>query len=75
MLRRPLRTLLAFALAVSFLAPHCLLAQALPKNVVFILSDDHRHDFMGFHPDAPVFLETPHVDRMAEGASTSETHS
>lgn len=39
------------------------------RNVIFILSDDHRYDFMGFHPDAPAFLETPHMDRMArEGA-------
>lgn len=40
-----------------------------PENVVFILSDDHRHDFMGFHEDAPDFLETPAMDRMVrEGA-------
>lgn len=38
---------------------------ALPTNVVFILSDDHRYDFMGFHPNAPDFLETPAMDRMA----------
>ena len=38
-----------------------------PRNVVFILSDDHRHDFMGFHPNAPDFLETPNLDRMAAG--------
>ena len=39
------------------------------RNVVFILSDDHRFDFMGFHPDSPKFLETPNMDRMArEGA-------
>jgi N-acetylglucosamine-6-sulfatase len=40
---------------------------AAPRNVVFILSDDHRHDFMGFHPNAPDFLETPNLDRMAAG--------
>jgi N-acetylglucosamine-6-sulfatase len=34
-------------------------------NVVLILSDDHRYDFMTFHPDAPAFLETPHLDRLA----------
>ena len=40
-----------------------------PRNVIFILSDDHRYDFMGFHEDAPDFLETPAMDRMArEGA-------
>ena len=35
-----------------------------PRNVIFILSDDHRHDFMGFTGRVP-FLETPHMDRMA----------
>jgi len=40
-----------------------------PKNVVFILADDHRYDYMGFHPNSPEFLETPAMDRMAaEGA-------
>ncbi|MCX2742295.1 sulfatase [Mangrovivirga sp. M17] len=34
-----------------------------PKNVVFILSDDHRYDFMGFTGKVP-FLETPNMDRM-----------
>jgi len=41
--------------------------QAQPENVVFILSDDHRYDFMGFHERAPDFLETPSLDRMASG--------
>ncbi len=40
-----------------------------PTNVVFILSDDHRYDFMGFHDEAPSYVETPSMDRMAnEGA-------
>lgn len=39
--------------------------QSKPKNVVFILSDDHRYDFMGFHPDAPSYIETPSLDKMA----------
>src|SRR5699024_652563 len=44
-------------------------AQNQPQNVIFILSDDHRYDYMGFHPDGPDFLETPSMDRMAkEGA-------
>jgi len=39
-----------------------------PVNVVFILSDDHRYDFMGFMDKVPD-LETPNMDRMArEGA-------
>ena len=40
-----------------------------PTNVVFILSDDHRYDFMGFHEGAPDSLRTPALDRMRrEGA-------
>ena len=38
-------------------------------NLVLVLSDDHRHDFMGFHPDSPEWLETPTMDKLAsEGA-------
>ncbi|MDA7652702.1 sulfatase [bacterium] len=32
---------------------------------MLILSDDHRHDFMGFMEEGPAFLETPNLDRMA----------
>ena len=40
-----------------------------PRNVIFILSDDHRYDFMSFMERAPEFLRTPNMDRMAaEGA-------
>lgn len=43
--------------------------ETTPRNVIFLLSDDHRYDFMGFMPEAPDFLETPAMDRMArEGA-------
>jgi N-acetylglucosamine-6-sulfatase len=38
---------------------------APPRNVILILSDDHRYDFMSFHPRAPGFLATPGMDRMA----------
>ena len=39
-----------------------------PMNVIFILSDDHRYDYMGFMNTVP-WLETPAMDRMAaEGA-------
>jgi len=39
-----------------------------PRNIVFILSDDHRYDFMGFL-GKPAFLQTPNLDRLArEGA-------
>ena len=39
-----------------------------PKNVIYILSDDHRYDFMGFTGKVP-WLKTPNLDRLAaEGA-------
>ncbi|NJM55493.1 MAG: sulfatase [Verrucomicrobiae bacterium] len=60
---RLLLTCLALALAIA--SP----LAAAPRNIIFILSDDHRWDFLGFMPEAPSFLETPHLDRMArEGA-------
>lgn len=44
-------------------------ARAAPRNIIFILSDDHRHDFMSFVPGAPPFLQTPNLDRMARGGA------
>jgi N-acetylglucosamine-6-sulfatase len=35
------------------------------RNVILVLSDDHRYDFLGFHPGAPEWLETPSMDYMA----------
>ena len=35
---------------------------AARRNVVFILSDDHRYDFMGFHPNAPDWLKSPGLE-------------
>jgi N-acetylglucosamine-6-sulfatase len=35
-----------------------------PRNIVFILSDDHRYDAMGFLKGQK-FLETPHLDSLA----------
>jgi len=35
------------------------------RNIVFVLSDDHRYDFMSFMKGSPAFLETPNMDRMA----------
>jgi N-acetylglucosamine-6-sulfatase len=40
-----------------------------PRNVVLILSDDHRYDFLGFMPAGPDWLETPSLDRMARGGA------
>ena len=57
--------LLIFCLLL-FVGPRLAPAQSsdVPENVVFIFSDDHRYDFMGFHDRAPDFLETPNLDRM-----------
>ena len=43
------------------------MAGETPRNIIFILADDHRFDAMGFagHP----FLETPNLDRMAKGGA------
>lgn len=58
------------AAAVASLALPALLSGApaapatpKPRNIVFILVDDHRYDALGFagHP----FLETPHLDSLA----------
>ena len=38
------------------------------RNVIFILSDDHRYDFMGFL-NKPKYLETPNMDKMALGGA------
>ncbi len=44
-------------------------ADPKPRNVIFVLSDDHRYDFMSCMPQCPPFLKTPNMDRMArEGA-------
>jgi hypothetical protein len=35
------------------------------ENVVFILSDDHCFDLMGFMDEAPDWFETPNLDWLA----------
>ena len=37
-----------------------------PKNIIFILSDDHRYDFMSFMENMVPWLETPNLDRLAK---------
>ncbi|MDH5821648.1 sulfatase [Luteimonas sp. RD2P54] len=68
------RLALAFAtlLLLALTAPAAAQRDAPPRNVVFILSDDHRHDFMGFVPGAPEWLETPSLDRMAAAGAHVE---
>jgi len=40
-----------------------------PRNIILLLSDDHRYDFLGFMERAPAWLETPALDRMAKGGA------
>jgi arylsulfatase A-like enzyme len=43
-------------------------ASVKPRNVIFILTDDHRYDFMGFTGKLP-WQKTPNMDRLyREGA-------
>jgi N-acetylglucosamine-6-sulfatase len=62
----PSRLLYSLALLV-LTAGSLTAAAAKPRNIVFILSDDHRFDAMGFmgHP----FLETPHLDSLARNGA------
>lgn len=53
--------LIAFSLLLAVAGT----ARAESPNVIFILSDDHRYDFMSFMEQSPEFLETPNLDRFA----------
>lgn len=59
-------------LVLFFFAGACsIFAQQKKPNIVFILSDDHRYDFMGFTGAVPG-LKTPNMDALAsEGAHMS----
>ncbi|MBM3884002.1 MAG: sulfatase [Verrucomicrobia bacterium] len=39
------------------------------RNLILLLSDDHRYDFLGGHTHAPAWLETPNLDRLARGGA------
>jgi len=56
-----------FALLLSgfIYAQNSMPSKSKPMNVVFILTDDHRFDFMGFTGKVP-WLETPAMDKMAK---------
>lgn len=64
-----------FVAATAVAAPGSVAADAgappvgRPRNLILILSDDHRHDFMSFVPGAPPWLETPGLDRLARGGA------
>ena len=57
-------TTLIYPFVIVLGAADCYADSKQPLNVVFILSDDHRYDYMGFMQRIP-WLETPHMDRMA----------
>ncbi|MEW6128143.1 MAG: sulfatase [Acidobacteriota bacterium] len=40
------------------------LPKTKPRNIIFILTDDHRYDALGFLHSQP-FIETPNLDEMA----------
>lgn len=70
-MKKGIRILIVLVFTISFSWPKALYSQIqgakkerLRKNVVFILSDDHRYDFMGFTGKVP-FLKTPNMDKMA----------
>jgi N-acetylglucosamine-6-sulfatase len=44
------------------------LPKAKPRNIIFILTDDHRYDAMGFL-QAQTFIETPNMDKLAKGGA------
>ncbi len=61
-------TIIAVNVFVSIFCPVGVGADS-PRNIVFVLSDDHRYDFMSCSAGCPEFLKTPNMDRMAsEGA-------
>ena len=41
-----------------------------PRNIVFIFTDDQRYDGLGLRDD---YFNTPHLDRLADGASSLKT--
>ncbi len=66
LLTRTAVCLWALSLMLGLLSPDAAFAADRP-NVVFVLTDDQRHDLLGIagHP----YLQTPHIDRLArEGA-------
>jgi len=54
-------------LATTAAAPGLLTAQSKKRNIIFILTDDHRYNIMSCagHP----WVKTPHLDRMARGGA------
>jgi N-acetylglucosamine-6-sulfatase len=55
------REILGAASAAPFLSAQ---SKSKPRNIIFMLTDDHRYDAMGFLKGQS-WLETPHLDSMA----------
>ena len=65
--------LTATGLLVAFRPQTPSKAPAKPKNIIYILADDHRYDFMGFTGKV-AGLKTPNLDRLArDGAHVRNT--
>lgn len=62
---RHLRIVLAAALALLTLGPSvgCQSQEETRPNIIVIITDDHRHDFLG--SVSPEFVRTPNLDRLA----------
>lgn len=64
-----LSAVLLFAVVCGAPEPGFAQQGAAPRNIILVLSDDHRFDFMGFMDAAPEWLKTPALDRMAAGGA------
>ena len=64
-------TMMSFGVLAQKKAPDIVLSKIQnqkPRNIIFILTDDHRYDFMGFTGRVS-WLKTPNMDRLYhEGA-------
>ncbi len=66
--REALARLAAVPMAARIAGARPAAAAPTGRNVLFVLTDDHRYDAMGFMKPQP-FIETPNLDRLArEGA-------
>lgn len=64
-IRRTFLTVLGALLLATAWGGAARAAEPEVQNVIFVLSDDHRYDFLGSHPKGPKWLETPALDRLA----------
>lgn len=54
-------------LAVVLLMPLGAVPAAERPNILFILTDDQPYKTVGCYPEAPDWVQTPHIDRLAKG--------